>query len=55
MANASSAKVPAKHEPGSISATSEREVRSTRLSTRFHKFLISRASQWSLLASRNVS
>ena len=27
--------MPAKHEPGSISVTSEREVRSTRLSTRF--------------------
>jgi hypothetical protein len=41
----SSASVPAKHEPGSISVTSEREVRSTRLSTRFHSRRISRASQ----------
>ena len=29
--------MPAKHEPGSISVTSERDVRSTRLSTRFQK------------------
>jgi hypothetical protein len=37
--------VPAKHEPGSITATSEREVTSIRLSTRFQYERISRASQ----------
>ena len=35
QANTISASVPAKQLPGSISATSEREVRSTRFSMRF--------------------
>ena len=35
QAKAISASVPAKQLPGSISATSEREVMSTRFSTRF--------------------
>src|SRR5437868_1794129 len=52
VASTNSASVPAKHEPGSMSATSERDVRSTRLSTRFQSPLTSRASQCSLLASR---
>ena len=37
LANGSSASVPAKHEPGSISVTSDRDVRSTRFSARFQK------------------
>ena len=41
--------MPAKQEPGSISATSEREVRSTRFSTRFQYRRISRASQCRLI------
>ena len=41
--------------PGSIKVTSEREVMSTRLSTRFHFRRISRASQCAAFASRKAS
>ena len=54
-ASASSNSVPAKQEPGSISAKKLREVRSSRFSVRFMKWMISRTSQWSWCASSSAS
>ena len=47
--------MPAKQEPGSISAIRLREVTSTRLSTRFQQRRISRTSQSSVCASSSAS
>ena len=54
-ASASSNSVPAKALPGSISAKKLRAVRSSRFSVAANMPMISRTSQWSLLASSAAS